>query len=98
MAKYNIRNLKFLKQNILIKNGKEKLLLNDSSFLSNLKNTKKKYYLYNQNLISFYRCTLFSLQHLFLIFADEGTFFQEYVEMELKIFLIIFEEFFEWQK
>ena len=40
MAKYKIRNLKFLKQNILIKNGKEKLLLNDSSFLSNVKNTK----------------------------------------------------------
>ena len=37
-------------------------------------------------------------QHLFLTFVNKEIFFQEYVEMELKIFFIIFEGFFDWQK
>ena len=41
---------------------------------------------------------IFLITHLFLIFVNEEIFFQEYIEMELKIFFIIFEEFFEWQK
>ena len=36
--------------------------------------------------------------HLLLIFANEEIFFQNYIERKLKILLIIFEEFFEWQK
>ena len=35
---------------------------------------------------------------LLLIFVDEKTFFQEYMEIESKTFFIICEEFFEWQK
>ena len=41
---------------------------------------------------------IFLITHLLLIFVNEEIFFQEYIEMELKIFFIIFEEFFEWQK
>ena len=33
--------------------------------------------------------------YLFLILVNKKIFFQEYIEMELKIFFIIFEEFFE---
>ena len=30
--------------------------------------------------------------------CQQGTFFQEYIEIELKIYFIIFEGCFEWQK
>ena len=35
------------------------------------------------------------MTHLFLIFVNKKVFFQEYIEIELKIFFIIFEAFFE---
>ena len=38
------------------------------------------------------------IPYLLLTFVKEELFFQEYIEMESKTFLIIFEEFFEWQK
>ena len=38
------------------------------------------------------------MTHLFLTFVNKEIFFQEYVEMELKIIFVIFEVFFEWQK
>ena len=37
---------------------------------------------------------IFLITYLFLIFANEEIFFQEYMEMDLKIFFIIFEKFF----
>ena len=40
---------------------------------------------------------IFLKTHLFLIFVNMEIFFQEYIEMELKIFFIIFEGIFEWQ-
>ena len=44
MAKYEVKNFKVFKTNILsshlAENGKKKLFPNDSSFLSNLKNAK----------------------------------------------------------
>ena len=39
-------------------------------------------------------CLILLITHLFLIFANEEIFFQEYMEMDLKIFFIIFEKFF----
>ena len=41
---------------------------------------------------------IFLITHLFLIFFNKDIFFQENIEMELKIFLIVLEEFSEWQK
>ena len=41
---------------------------------------------------------IFLITHLFLIFVNKENFFQEYIEMELKLFSIIVEGFFEWQK
>ena len=41
---------------------------------------------------------IFLITHLFVIFVDKETFFQEYIEMESKTFFIIFEGFFKWQK
>ena len=41
---------------------------------------------------------IFLIPHLFLKFVEKETFFQEFIEMELKMFFIIFEEFFKWQK
>ena len=41
---------------------------------------------------------IFFITHLFLIFVNKEIFFQEYILMELKIFFIIFERFFKWQK
>ena len=38
------------------------------------------------------------LKHIFLIFADKEIFFQEYIEMKLKIFFIRFQRFFKCQK
>ena len=38
---------------------------------------------------------IFLKTHLFLIFVNMEIFFQEYIEMELKIFFIIFEGIFE---
>ena len=35
---------------------------------------------------------IFLITHLFLIFVNEGIFFQEHIEMELKIVFLIFEE------
>ena len=39
--------------------------------------------------------SIFLTKHLFLIFFNKESFFQKYIEMELKIFFIIFEGFFE---
>ena len=38
------------------------------------------------------------MTQLFLIFVNGEMFFQGHIEMELKIFFIIFEVFFKWQK
>ena len=38
------------------------------------------------------------MAHLFLIFVSKEIFLKNGIEMELKIFFIIFEVFFEWQK
>ena len=35
---------------------------------------------------------------MFLIVVENEIFFQEYIEMELKIFFMIFGGFLEWQK
>ena len=35
------------------------------------------------------------MTHLLLIFVNKKVFFQEYIEIELKIFFIIFEGFFD---
>ena len=75
-------------------NGKEKLFLNDPSFCK----CQKEYYAYNPNLIRFCRYIFSLITHLFVIIVNEEIFFQVYIEMELKIFFIIFEEWFEWQK
>ena len=92
MAKYTIRNLKFLSKHFG-ENGKKKLILNDSSFLSNLKNALQSKF--NKFLQTYF---IFLITHLLVIFVNEDIFFPEYIQMELKIFFIIFEEFFEWQK
>ena len=39
----------------------------------------------------------FKKTHLFLILVNKEIFFQEYTEMELKRFFIIFEGIFEWK-
>ena len=39
--------------------------------------------------------SIFLIKHLFLIFFNKETFFQKYKEMEVKMFFIIFEGFFE---
>ena len=41
---------------------------------------------------------IFLMTRLFVIFIKEDIFLQEYMEMELKIFFIIFEECFKWEK
>ena len=55
-----------------------------------LKNTK----LWRKNLAIFHNVKkqrfIFYITHFFLIFVDKGIFFQEYKEMELKTFFIIF--------
>ena len=41
---------------------------------------------------------VFLITHLFLIFFNEKMVFQGNIEVERKIFLIVLEEFSEWQK
>ena len=41
---------------------------------------------------------IFVMTHFLLIFVDNEIFFQEYIELELKAFFIIFEGYLEWQK
>ena len=41
---------------------------------------------------------IFLMTRLFVIFIKEDIFLQEYMEMELKTFFIIFEECFKWEK
>ena len=55
---------------------------------------KKKYghFLWRQKI------EIFFMAHLFLIFVSKEIFLKNGIEMELKIFFIIFEVFFEWQK
>ena len=79
--------MKFLSKHFT-ENGKEKLFLNDPSFCK----CRNEDYPYNPNLIIFCRHIIFLITHLFVIFVNEGIFFQKYIEMELKIFFIIFEE------
>ena len=40
---------------------------------------------------------IFLITHLFVIFVNKEI-IQKYIKMELKIFFIIFEEWFKWQK
>ena len=80
--------MKFLSKHF-VENGKEKLFVNDPSFSK----WQNKYYPYNPNLISFWRHTFFFLiTNLFVIFVYEEIFFQNCIEMELKMFFAIFEE------
>ena len=90
---YN-KQMKFLSKHF-VENGKEKLFVNDPSFCK----WQNKYYPYNPNLISFCRHTFFFLiTNLFVIFVYEEIFFQNCIEMELKMFFTIFEEWLEWEK
>ena len=41
---------------------------------------------------------MFVITRLFLTVVDKEIFFQEYIEMELITFFVIFEGFFKWQK
>ena len=41
---------------------------------------------------------IFLITRLFLIFVNKEIFFERFIEIELKIFLITSEGFFEWQK
>ena len=55
-----------------------------------------------KNMVSFHdvkkQKSVFLITPLFLTFVNSETFLQEYIEMELKIFLIISEGCLEWQK
>ena len=85
--------MKFLSEHA--ENGKEKLFLNDPSFCK----CQNECYPDNPNLISFCRHTFFFfIKHLFVVFVNEEIFFQRYIEMELKIVFITFEQWFQWQK
>ena len=86
-------HLQFLSKHFA-KNGKEKLFLNNSSFLTTWKMSKWLLYLQSKFNDFLQTYLIIVITHLLLMFVNEDFFFQEYIEMKLKIFFKIPEQFF----
>ena len=100
MAKNTIRNLKVFKTNeVSIKTfcwKREGETLPKWPFILQMpKRILSLQYKFNKFLQTY---IIFLIAHLFAIFVNQEFFFQRNIEMELKIFFIILEEWFEWQK
>ena len=104
MAKYKIRNLKVFKQTFEVsiktfcRKWEVETLPKRFFIFKELKKCQNEYYPYNLNLISFCRLTLFPHNTLVSYFLTRNFLIQEYIGAELRIFFIVFEELFEWQK
>ena len=112
MANRKIKNLKVFKtiiwsfcQKLFQKMGRRNFSPNDSSYWSTSQNTKRDTIMIIfqfSNWPIFITSKKIDINFPYNTFVanicQQRTFFQEYIEIELKIYFIIFEGCFEWQK